>query len=130
MKTIRVSDEVWNAIAAQGRFGETEDIVLRRIFKLPTEGEGGDQASVTSSSPPTKAYAWKERRTEVRMFQTVTNGKLALHFENGPRKEWGLPPKEDAPAIRKVRDSAVAWVREHGGTDGQVGAAMRALTSR
>ena len=35
MPTIKVSDEVWEAIAERGKFGETEDDVLRRAFNLP-----------------------------------------------------------------------------------------------
>ena len=124
MKTIRVSDEVWEAIAAKGKFGETEDIVLRRVFDLGLAGGRNAQASES------KSYAWKERRAEVRMFQHVKDGKLVLEFENGQKREWELPSKTEATAIRRVRDEMVAFVREQGGTDGQVGAAMRALTSR
>lgn len=124
MKTIKVSDEVWNAIAAQGKFGETEDDVLRRVFKLPAIGAASAEAAEA------KSYGWKERRANVRMFQKVTGGKLILEFEGGERREWTLPSKGDSAGIRKVRDEAVAWVKAGGGTDGQAGAAMRALTSR
>jgi len=34
MKTIRISDEVWAEIAKRGKFGETEDDVLQRIFGI------------------------------------------------------------------------------------------------
>ena len=34
MKTIRISDDVWKAMAEHGKFGETPDIVLRRILKI------------------------------------------------------------------------------------------------
>ena len=34
MKTIRISEEVWNEIAKFGRFGETPDDVLRRVFEI------------------------------------------------------------------------------------------------
>jgi len=36
MRTIEISDEVWQAIADRGKFGETEEDVLRRVFRLPT----------------------------------------------------------------------------------------------
>lgn len=37
-----VSDEVWNEIAKRGKFGETEDIVLRRVLDLqPGPGKQG-----------------------------------------------------------------------------------------
>jgi len=35
MQNILVSDAVWEAIASREKFGETEDDVLRREFKLP-----------------------------------------------------------------------------------------------
>ena len=34
MKTVRISDEVWEEIAKRGKFGETEDDVLRRVFGI------------------------------------------------------------------------------------------------
>jgi len=132
MKTIRISDEVWNAIAAKGKFGETEDDVLRRVFEI----QKPNQAFVVTSKHATieaqgdRTFGWKERRAEVKMYQTVEGNKLILEFETGQRDEWPLPSKEDSAGIRKVRDLAVKFVRKNDGTDGQVGAAMRALTSR
>jgi len=38
MRNILVSDAVWEAIAHRGKFGETEDDVLRREFKLAPNG--------------------------------------------------------------------------------------------
>ena len=38
MKTIRISNDVWEAMAKHGKFGETPDDVLRRILKI--EGSG------------------------------------------------------------------------------------------
>jgi len=34
MKTIRISEEVWNEIAKRGKFGETPDQVLVRVFNI------------------------------------------------------------------------------------------------
>ena len=34
MRTIEVSDPVWQEIATRGKFGETEDDVLRRVFEI------------------------------------------------------------------------------------------------
>ena len=132
MKTIRISDEVWNAIAAKGKFGETEDDVLRRIFEI----KNSNQAFVATAKPATnetkgnRTFGWKERRAEVKMYQTVEGNKLVLEFETGQRNEWTLPSKEDSAGIRKVQDLAVEFVRKNGGTDGQVGAAKKALTHR
>ncbi len=34
MRNIRISEEVWKEIANRGKFGETEDDVLRRVFGI------------------------------------------------------------------------------------------------
>ena len=134
MKTIRISDEVWKAIADRGKFGETEDDVLRRVFKIqepqPDVSMVKHQQAVIEEQQGGRAYAWKERRADVAMYQRVEGGKLILEFETGQREEWKLPSQTDAAAIRQIRDAAVEFVKKHGGTEGQVGAAMRALTSR
>ena len=127
MKTIRVSDEVWAAIAAHGKFGETEDDVLRRVFKISAN------SSALNGSPeqkPEKQYGWKERRTLEKMTQKVEANKLILQFESGARFEKTLPEKNDRLAIRKIRDEAIEFVRSNGGTKGQEHAAIKALTSR
>lgn len=132
MKTIKLSDEVWNAIAAEGKFGETEDIVLRRILNI-TGDEPGDSLMVAPNGKPPPfpvGYGWKQRRASDRMTQSVVDGKLVLQFDSGSKQEWKLPPHQDPAAIRKVRDEAVAFVRKNGGTTGQEHAAIRALTSR
>ena len=127
MKTIRISEEVWTAIAAQGKFGETEDDVLRRVFKIAITNS---RSNGQPAKEPGQQYGWKERRATDRMTQTVNGNKLILQFDSGPRFERALPAKENRPAIRKVRDEAVEFVRSNGGTDGQEKAAIRALTSR
>ena len=126
MKMIRISEEVWAAIAAQGKFGETEDDVLHRIFKISPNNSESNGLSANSH----KQYGWKERRATDRMTQTVKNNKLILEFDSGARFEKTLPPKENRSAIRKLRDEAVEFVHAHGGTEGQEKAAIRALTSR
>ena len=127
MKAIRISEEVWTAIAAQGKFGETEDDVLRRVFKI---SPNNSQLNGSPANGSNKQYGWKERRATNRMTQTVKGNKLTLEFDTGPRFERTLPAKENRPAIRKVRDEAVEFVRSSGGTKGQEHAAIRALTSR
>ena len=127
MKTIRISEEVWTAIAAQGKFGETEDDVLLRVLKISPNNSRSNGSPANESN---KQYGWKERRATIRMTQTVKGNKLILEFDSGPRFERTLPAKENRPAIRKVRDEAVEFVRSNGGTKGQEHAAIRALTSR
>lgn len=127
MKTIRISDEVWAAIAAHGKFGETEDDVLRRVFKI---SDNNSHPTSSANSKSEKQYGWKERRAEVRMTQRVEANKLILEFDSGAKFERALPPKDNRLAIRKVRDEAIEFVKKNDGTKGQEHAAIRALTSR
>jgi len=122
MKTIRISEDVWNAMVkqGQGKFGETEDVVLRRLLKL-------DQIPVAENNLQLR---WKQRRATVRMTQEVVGNKLKLQFDTGQKFEKSLPAQNDHSGIRGVRDAAVAFVRENGGTKGQEHAAIRALTHR
>ena len=45
MKTIRISNDVWEAMAKHGKFGETPDVVLRRILRIDGHAvrSGGSQ---------------------------------------------------------------------------------------
>ena len=120
MRTIRISDEVWDVIEKNGKFRETEDDVLRRLLDV-----GG-----SLSVKPTVARAWKERRALVRMTQHVENNELVLKFDTGKVFRKALPSKENSSEIRTVRDAAIEFVKANGGTKGQEHAAIRALTHR
>lgn len=126
MKTIRISEEVYDAITALMKVRETDDDVMRRVLKISSN----DRQTNGSSASEQRRYGWKERRATDRMTQTVKNNKLILEFDSGARFEKTLPPKENRAAIRKLRDEAVEFVKSNGGTEGQEKAAIRALTSR
>jgi hypothetical protein len=133
MKTIKVGDKVWNMIVQNGKFGETADDVLGRLLSIKGSCAGSVTGGTSNSSPSEArehSYGWKERRATVRMTQNVNNGMLTLRFDTGQTESWKLPGKDDYSAIRTVRDKAVAFVRNNGGTKGQEHAAIRALTSR
>jgi len=116
MKTIRVSDEVWDAIAKEGRFGETPDVVLRRVFKI---GVGNSSKGAGPS---------KRRIANNRMAANVVGEELQIRFASGSSRVWLLPKRDDKIGIRRVRDAAIQFAKENGATDGQVSAVMKALT--
>ncbi len=131
MRTIRVSEEVWQAIATQGKFGETEEDVLRRVFKLPENSahDGvqpttglGKQRSHSASSSPRRVIAERRMRSFLRANQ------LHVSFYDGPSQSWMLPQRSDKLGIRSVREKAVAVARGNGATEGQVNAVRKALT--
>ena len=43
-------------------------------------------------------------------------------------ERWKLPDRSDKEAIRRIRDMAVVFARDHGGTLGQINAVKKALT--
>ena len=52
MISVQISQQVWDAIAARGKFGETPDDVLRRQFELPPANpdDAGQLPTTTISS--------------------------------------------------------------------------------
>ena len=114
MRTRRISDEVWKAIAERGKFGETPDDVLRRIFKI---------------QPVDKANMRRHMAATRRMTAKVEDGHLSVAFANGPVKRWPLPIKDHKRELRTVRDTAVAFAEQHGATEGQLKALIKAMTS-
>jgi hypothetical protein len=118
MKMIKISEAVWDAIAAKGHFGETEDDVLRRVLGVNANSEG----------PSGRSYEWKERRATDMLRQRVDGKRLFLEFASGAKREWTLPARDDKASIRRLRDDAVDWAKRNGATEGQQAAVMRALT--
>jgi len=122
MRKISISDEVWKALAARGKFGETEDDVLRRIFHLvPNESE-----SRPAGGPPGRG---NKRFATKKMTARVAHDHLSVAFDNNPPREWRLPAKSDRQGIRRVKDEAVEWALSQGASDpGQTNAVRKALT--
>jgi len=115
MRTIRISPEVWEAIASRGKFGETPDDVLRRAFAIPqTRRRGGSRRG--------------PRQTTQRMRARVEDQRLIVEFSHGPNRRFSLPALSDKPAIRKLRNEAVAFAHANRATLGQENAVKKALT--
>lgn len=117
MKNIRVSEEVWAAIAGRGRFGETEDDVLRRAFNVHTRSE------------KVLFIARRQRYATHRMSARVANGHMVVRFQDDVTTfAQRLPAQNDKQAIRELRDSAVAFAKAKGATIGQINAVRKTLT--
>ncbi|MFQ5602568.1 MAG: hypothetical protein ACE5HS_04805 [bacterium] len=114
MRTIRISNEVWMAIAERGKFGETPDDVLRRVFNI---------------KPVEKANMRPRKSAAHRMTATVEDGRLLVTFSNGAAKTWSLPFKENKRELRVVREKAVAFAERNGATDGQLKALFKAMNN-
>lgn len=125
MRTIKVSEDVWCAIASQGKFGETEDDVLRRVFKLPPDSiaEGPNTSpNIPKGRLPRKSFA------KQKMSSYIQSNHLHVSFQDGSSDSWILPNRSDKNGIRTVRDRAVAFAKENKATIGQINAVKKALT--
>lgn len=121
-RTISISTEVWNEIAKRGRFGETPDDVLRRVFKLEKK-RGPDGGTVPAGFRTRTCVASRPLSAK------VEKGVLRLAFADGPSYRWLLASRADKDIIRQVRRDAVAWAEENGATNpGQTNAVKKALT--
>ncbi len=127
MKTIRVSMEVWDQIAKRGKFGETEDDVLRRVFGMDSHDNGSVGIETNDrrrkSGPQQGRYATRRQHADVR------NGQLIVSYEEGPERRWDLPDRSDKPGIRRVMNEALDFGEANGATIGQLNAIRKALTS-
>ena len=125
MRTIRVSEDVWQVIANHGKFGETEDDVLRRILKLPPQSMTDD---LTKPSEISRCRIPRGSFATQRMSSHINNNQLQITFQDGNTRSWTLPTRSDKVGIKAVRDKAVTFARENGATIGQINAVKKALT--
>lgn len=93
MKTIRISDDVWKAMAELGKFGETPDDVFRRILKI-------DENDVSPN--------WKKRRAGKMAF---IDAHLAAKGENRKTKsEIAELYRTEFPDVREITaKNSVSW---------------------
>ncbi|MGO9147304.1 MAG: hypothetical protein ACLQDF_13120 [Desulfomonilia bacterium] len=127
MRTISISEPVWEAIADRGKFGETEDDVLRRVFLLPP-ADNLEKNVLPHHSGRSKPHTPRRSFATKRMSSYVSSDKLHVSFDGGHSKSWALPNQSDKMGIRTVRDEAVVFARENGASIGQINAVKKALT--
>jgi hypothetical protein len=127
MPRIEVSTEVWNEIAKRGKFGESEDDVLRRVFGI-SQPRASSQPLETPAITVRATGARRKRFATQRMSSFVQNDALVVEFHGGRRRSFSLPPKSDKTKLRAVRDEAVAFAVECGASYGQEMAVKKALT--
>ena len=127
MRTIRISDEVWEEIATRGKFGETEDDVLRRIFEI--KGHVEMRMTTPRVREHRRHYATRRMHAGVHGIPGTPREQLLVSFEGGPEKRWGLPDKSKKEEIRTIRQEAVKFALENGASKpGQTNAVLKALT--
>ena len=124
MRTIRISEEVWNEIANRGIFGETPDIVLRRVFGVDKTSD--DEQKIKRN------VSMKNRRKAIYATDPLTarvEGNTAImSFASGVSRKFPLPDRLNREEIRNVTTDVMNFVEKHGGTEGQINAGRKALT--
>jgi len=131
MRTIRISDEVWQEIAARGKFGETEDDVLRRVFGIKETSKSPEGAeshqSIRMMSP--RRFIRGPRKAERRLSPRIVGSKFEVRFpDHGNYRTWDLPEKDDKNGIRKMLTEALDFGWQNGATEGQLKHIRKALT--
>jgi len=119
MRTIRISEEVWNEIAKEGKFGETPDDVFRRVFKL---------TPVAVSDVGFQKKKLIDRAIRRMSARVTDDGYLLVNFLGGPSNKWKLPSKDDKNGIRGVKKLAVEFAENNKASIGQVNAVIKAMT--
>lgn len=132
MRSIRISEEVWQAIASRGKFGETEDDVLRRVFELPPNSMHagvqsttgiGEHRSPRVPSAPRRSFATQ------RMTSFISQDQLHIEFQGGASFSCKLPDRSNKAGIRTMLDKAIVFARDNGASIGQINAVRKTLTT-
>jgi negative regulator of replication initiation len=121
MKTIKISQAVWDAIANKGKFGETENDVLERIFEIKKEE--------TVMIPHCQNSYQRKPFATRKMSADIHNNLLSIQFQDGPSKNWKLPAPNEKSEIRKILNSALEFASENKASFGQQQAVRKALTN-
>jgi len=132
MRVIKISEEVWQKIASHGKFGETEDDVLRRILGIPTAAEV--YPTRTTVAPETsfasKALSGRRRSfAKQRLTSYINHNQLHVEFQDGASSSWSLPDPKDKANLRAVLEKALSFARENGASVGQVNAVRKTMTN-
>jgi hypothetical protein len=133
MRIIRISEEVWQVIASRGKFGETEDDVLRRVFDLPPNSMNEGVQTLTGGGADSYRTLSGRRRSfaKQRMSSYVGANQLHIEFHGGASSSWTLPDRNDKAGIRAVLDKAILFATNNGASvPGQTNAVRKTLTDK
>jgi len=132
MRNIRISEEVWNEIAARGKFGETEDDVLRRVFGIDDTRESPEDAITPQPIRriSSRAFIRSPRKAERVLSPRIVGSKFEVRFpDDGNYRTWDLPSRNDKDGIRKMLYEALDFGEQNGATEGQLKAIRKELTN-
>jgi len=129
MRNIRISEEVWQAIANQGKFGETEEDVLRRVLKLPAISMSDHDQANSEMGRRLRVSGRRRSFATKRMTSFINNNQLHIEFQGETPSSWTLPDRSDKQGIRALLYKAIEFARKNGASFGQIQAVRKTLTS-
>ena len=112
MRANGIREVVRAAIAERGKLGETEDIVLGRVFGLLPHATGEGTFPLRRPTRERRRRATRRRSVRVELRQLVVR-----FTDDGIARRGMLPDRSDRDAIRQVRADAVAFALELGEID-------------
>ncbi len=130
MKSIRISDEVWQEIAKRGKFGETEDDVLKRVFKIRPNGPDQDGGLLQPNARTSVRGHFATDKMHAKVYREGYGRYLKVRFHgSGEEQNFDLPEdRSDKRAIRSALESALNFGEKNNASKGQLFAIRKALT--
>jgi len=114
--------------AAQEAHGAYDHPAAVEVRDSDGDFRAGREAPSVAANLRSGAGRRTPRRATRRMSAWVERGHLSVRFADDQMETWELPDRSDKGAIRRVRDTAVAFARENQATLGQINAVKKALT--
>jgi hypothetical protein len=130
MRSIRISDEVWQEIAKRGKFGETEDDVLKRVFKIRPHGSNQDGELPQPNARASIRGGFATDKMHAKVYRQGNGSYLKVRFHgSGQEQNFDLPKdRSDKQALRRALEGALAFGEKNGASKGQLFAIRKALT--
>jgi hypothetical protein len=121
---------VWQEIAKRGKFGETEDDVLRRVFKIPPHGSDQDGGLLQPNVRTSVRGRFATDKMHAKVYREENGSYLKVRFHgSGQEQNFDLPKdRSDKQDIRSALEGALAFGEKNGASKGQLFAIRKALT--
>ena len=139
-QVIRISESLYKRLETHVRGFDTPSGVIERVLDFyeehyPKIADPND--SLVSSVPKTNMSAPIQARFQRKPYSAVASGSFRRDIENdiytitspeGISKAFKLPDVNDKSAIREITHQVETFVKEQGGTIGQIKSARKKLT--
>lgn len=147
---IRISDSLYRRLENHVRGFDSPSSVIERMVDFFEANHSNNEnrakrrvivdrlkSIVESSHRDASRLNTRPTSFSPRTYDAVATGRFSRDLENdnytltspeGVSKTWKLPDENDKPAIKRITQEVEEFVREQGGTIGQIKAARKKLT--